>query len=200
MTEVNAKSIQTGYSKVTYSDVGNFINKKFNSQEQTLIAFLISACETLIARETGRNFAYSNVLYYEDLVAGTNLYKFRNTPVLEINKILLDNVIQYEVEGNSNIYTLNIDFTPYTDSIYFYTIPTSLIRSSNGLRIYYTIEKFWGDDVKLAIMQWVGEIFLSRDYAGKKINSINSNGVSVSFNSAPDYVKDIIASYTIANL
>ncbi len=194
-----ANLFYSGYSELTPNDIGNFIGKELSSTEQAVINSLIQSMELHIARNCNRNFLHdlSGNSYYQVFDAGKKEYCTFNLPIKEITKIELDGDIEYDIEEESNDYVLGSDFFVYDEGITFYTITKSSINDRNALKIYYTIEEFWGEDVKLAIKRWVSEIFLSREYGGKKVTSFNFSGYSLDFSEdeIPEYIKEVISNY-----
>ncbi len=190
----------SGFTKLTALQVGNFLGKELNEQEQSFVNSLIPALELHLVKSCNRNFLYDmkNDIYEDILDAGKSKYYLSNYPLKEISLITLDGITQYDKNDATKPYKLNSDFYVYDDYIEFYsTIPSSSLNNRRALKIQYTIDQFWGEDVIFAVKQWAAQIFTQREYGGKNVSSFNFSGYSVSFNSqdVPQFVKDVINSY-----
>jgi len=190
----------SGYSGITAAQVGDFLGKTLSATEQSIVNSLVSSIELFLAKKCRRNFKYDlgSDTYEETFDAGNVRYFFHNFPIKEVTKITIDSTDVYVKGGGSNQYALGTDFFVYDDCIVFETvIPTSSNNDRRALKIQYSIEQFWGDDVILAIKQWVAQIFTTKEYGGKNATSFNFSGYSINFSDSeiPEYVKEIISSY-----
>ena len=197
MTIKDATLFYTGFSGVTHADISSFLGKSLSTAEQTLVGQLVLMIEDYIVHECRKNFYYvdgsTDQSYQEFLDGGEEEYILSNYPIKEVLKIIIDGVTKYE-KGVASQWTLGTDFFVYPYKILFEQATDSEYR---GLEIDYTIKKFWGDDVKFGIIQWIAEIVTSKEYGGRDVTSANVDGLSLSFNTKklPDYISNLIARY-----
>lgn len=200
MATIDAKKHYGGYTGLTASQIADFLGKTLTSTEQNIVSSLISSIESFIASKCRRNFKYNlgSDVYEETFEAGGNRYEFYNFPIESIEKIYIDNTLIYEKGGSANQYELGKDFFVYDDYIVFETfIPQSSINNKRALKIQYKIKQFWGDDVILAVKLWTAQLFNSKEYGSKTVNSFSFSGLSLSFKDEdmPGFVKQIIETY-----
>lgn len=198
MANINGRLFQSGFSGVTHADISALTGRTLSASEQSLCTSLISALEAHIARLCDRNLKASDTdLYYETFDAGRSKYYPFSYPLKAIALIKVDGVTIYDKDGSSNQLTLGRDFFVYPSKVVFDPPRNSSVDNRLAMQIYYTIENIVGEDLKLAIKQYVSEIFLNREQAGKSTSSINVAGVSLNFDSTslPNYLKSVIASY-----
>jgi len=204
MADQNANLYITGFTGLTYADIAGLTGKTLTSAEQTLVTGLIASAESHFASQCRRNFKDlgNTDSYYETFNAGKNKYYLSAMPIKEVRKIELDGVVKYLKGGSSNILTLGVDFFVYDNYIYFDTILDSSVNNRRALKIYWAIENVVGEDIKLGIKQWVSELFLNREFAGKQLNTVSNSGVSMGFdaNTIPNYIKQLVSVYQIALL
>lgn len=202
-TQINAKLYQTGYSKLTGNDIASFLGKTFSVEEKAVAEDLIESCEDHIARACRRNFLVkdndnNDVEYFETLDAGKYRYYLKNFPINTIKRIDLDGVQKYDSDNEatyglylgSDLHVSDFEFT--LDWLF-----TSARDDRNALKVYYTIEEFYGKDVSLAIKRFVAEIFSSRSYGGRQVNNISVPQLSMGFDNskAEKYFKSIVSRY-----
>jgi hypothetical protein len=198
MAEHKASSIVTGYSGLTPADIAGYTNKSYSAADNALIASMIKALEATFVKQCDRNFAHGDEhVYYQTLDAGENHYSLFNYPVKEIRKIVLDDDTKYDIEADSNDYTLNTDFSLYDDYIDFITVPYAASNNNRALAVHYTIDKFWDDDVLLAIKQYVADEMKKRQYGGRDVRSFSFSGLSITFagGKMPSYIQSVIDTY-----
>lgn len=184
-----------GFSGLTYSDIQALTGLTLSAGEQTLAALLIESAEFYFCKSTNRNYL-TTVDYTDVRDAGYKKYHTSNFPIKEIVKIQLDGVTLYEKGGTSNTLVLNTDFWVFDDHIIFDQIPYSVTNNYNALVFTYNIYACFNTDAKLALLQWVSDLFLNRETAGKSTTSFSSSGISENFaNNIPDYVTKIINLY-----
>lgn len=197
MANLNAKTHYRGYTGLTASQIADFLGKTLTTAEQNILLSLISSIESFIALKCRRNFKYDDV-YEETFDAGNNKYEFYNFPVDSIEKITIDTSTIYEKGSQNNMIELNKDFFVYDDFIVFETyLPQSSTNNRRALKIQYKIKKFWGDEVVNAVKMWTAQIFNSKEYGGKTVNSFSFSGLSLSFKDEeiPSFVKEVINTY-----
>ena len=198
---LDAKLFQPDWSGIEPVDIQNLLGKAFNNQEVDVVSSLITAIEDFISREARRNFYIvdgTTEQYEETFDAGHKIVHTFNLPIDTIYKIQVDDRVLYEKDGENNSYIWGKHFVFYDDRICFISsVPTSTILNANALKICYSIKKFWGEDAKLVVKRWVGEIFTAREYGGKAAQNVNVSGFSINFDlqSSPDYIKTTIGHY-----
>ena len=199
MADQNSNLYITGFTGLTCADIAALTGKTLTTAEQSLITLLISSAESYFVSQCRRNLKDlgSTDSYYDTFDAGKNKYYLSAFPIKEVRKITVDGVTKYEKGGSSNVLTLGLDFFVYDNYVLFETTLDSAVDNRRALKIYWAIENVVGDDIKLGIKQWVSELFLNREFAGKQLNSLNAGGNSMSFdaNTIPNYLKQLISVY-----
>lgn len=205
MTEVKSNSLQTGFTNIGYSEIATFLDTSFTTSEQAQVDLFIRSYESMLIKLCNRNFAYGdNTVYYETWdMDGRDVFYTYNYPIKEIKKIIIDGVTYYEKDDADNKYLLNKDFFNDNDSIVFENILN--MRKRQAIKIYYTIDQFWGEDVILGIKQWVAELQQNKQYAGKDVKRFQFAGYSIEFKDVattaevktkiPTYILDLISNY-----
>ena len=202
MADQKAKIYLSGWSLVTHSDVSSLLGKTLSTAEQTLITSLIKQVELYICRQCNRQFKLSQT-YYETVDAGKSRYDVCNIPILAVTKITVDGNTKYEASGEDNSLTLNQDFFVYDDYVEFATLVSSSVDNRNAMVLYYTIDEFWGEEVKLAITRFVSDLFVNREYATNRVQSIGiSGGLNLTFDtkSVPAALQEIIDAFRLQNV
>ena len=201
MADLNGKLYKSGYSGLTYSDIAAFLAKTLSAPEQAVVTALIADIEDVLCRSCRRNFFIPDGTtdsYYETVDSGQETLRLYNLPIKEIVKFTIDDDLDLYVKGDSdNEYRLGRDFFVYEDKVVFATVPYSSIDDRRALTIHYTIEQFWGNDVKLAIKRWVSELFITREYGSNAVSRINVQGFLMDFNTSdlPNFVQSVVDSY-----
>jgi len=200
MADINGKLYKSGYSGLTHTDIANFLSKTLSAAEQAVVTSFILDVEDFFCRACRRNFFIADGTtdqYYELVDAGKSKYYLTNGPIKEILKITVNSTDWYVKGGSNNKLTLGTDFFVYENHVLLETVPYSSTDDRRALKVYYTIEQFWGSDLKLAITRWVSALFLSREYGGSTIKRFNVQGLSIDFdeNGLPNYVNAITESY-----
>ena len=207
MTAQNESYILSGWSGLTSSSVSALTGRTLTDGEATLCATLILSFEAWLANQCNRNFVYQSQdsspvaqQYYMTVDALKGIYFPYNRPVDTVKSILLSGVEVYNSSNQTNVMELGTDFIVYEDRIEVVNQPRyTTDNPDNQLKIYYTIQKFWSEDVTLAVLKRVSEFFLNRESAGNMPTSINVPGMTQSFNSSdvPLYVQSVINQYRL---
>lgn len=199
MADQNTLLITGAFSGVTDTTVAAFIGKTLTTPEKGLIATLVAAVESYIANQCQRNLKDlgNTDSYFDTVDAGQSVYFTKAYPIKEIRKIEVDGTAVYTKGGSTNQLTLGKDFIVYPDKIVFINSPSSSIDNRQAMKIYYAIENIVGQDMFLAVQQWVSDLFLNREFAGKTTSSISSAGINLNFEAGtiPTYVKQVISVY-----
>lgn len=200
MADIKGNAIQSGYSGVTHNDIAALLGKTFNAQEQTLATTYISSIERYIASKCRRNFKdnLGSDSYYDIFDAGRDGYTLFNYPISEVKRIVVDGVDQYvSTDSENSLFVQGQDFFVHDFAIQFATIPHSSVNNRRALKIYYTIAKFWGDDVVIAVKMWVSQLMGSREYGNRSVKKIEFNGFRLEFKEEemPQIVKSVIENY-----
>lgn len=199
MSNIRATEYQSGYSGLSHSDIAKFVHKTLTTDEQTIVTALIAQMEVTLARKCRRQFKDSlgtDNYYYDILSAGEDTLRVSSAPINSIYKIEVDGVTKYLSSDASYPLVLDTDFYVNDEDIEFVAIPTSSTRNKNAVKVYYTIRKFWGDDVVIALKRWVSEVFLSSEYAGRKISSFSVQGENISFaDDLPAFIESLVNYY-----
>lgn len=185
----------TGFSGVVQADIAAFLGKTLTSAEQTLATSLILSCEMYLCQKCRRQFKPGT--YFDIVNSNQSSYQLSNAPISAITDFKLDGVSVY------SDYVLGTDYS--FDDNRFVLINSQLQPANSSfrsLKVFYTIDKFWGEDVLLAIKMWVGNLMLNREYAGKDVKSISSSGFNLSFDSEtiPGYFKSVIDTYKLYSI
>jgi len=203
MADQKARIYLSGWSSLTHTDISSLVGKTLSSAEQSLLTTLIAELELTICRRCNRQFKYSSQTYYETVNAGEEKYFLKSIPVLAVTKITLDGSTIYELNGNNNTLTLNQDFFVFRNYVQFASVQSSSVDNRNALVIYYTLEQFYGDEIKLAMKRYLAELFLQREYGTKPVQSLGiSGGLDISFDSRaiPDYLEKVINFHKLRNV
>jgi hypothetical protein len=207
-TQVKEDIYRTGFSGVSASDVGNFLNVSLTTAETSVISELILDAEDALMRDCRRNFQVkddsdTDIEYKATANANINLFYTYNYPIKKVTRIDVDGVQKYDSENESTYdYRLGEDFFVENYRIEFDTILQSSKDVRNSVIIYYTLEDFWGRDIKTYIKKYAAQEFMNREYGGKKVNNFNIPQLSVGFDSnslKKDYAK-ILKRYKKVNL
>jgi hypothetical protein len=196
MNEYNVLEHQTGFSGVDYSLVASSLGKTFSTSEQSLISTYISMVESYIISQTNRQFKVltGNDYYFQKGFLKDKFLNFKAIPVGKLKSIYFDNNLVYE-NGVSG-YTINSDFYLTENFIEF----SNAIYNENKNKEYkvvFQISKFYGDDIKLAVLTAVQEMFLMRDYGQMDIKNVNLNGFNFSLGDRFNILKEVIKKYQI---
>lgn len=200
MADVKANIYQLGFSGVSPASVASLVQKTLTTQQQTEVGALIRSIERYICEQTNRQFKTSDT-YFETFDAGCEEYFLKNMPIASVTKITLDGTTIFD--NSTTTIQEDVDFFVYPDHVFFESIQNSATNNRRALKIYYTIEKFWGEDVALAIKRSVSQLFLSSEYGTANVNSIGiSGGLTLSFDpsTVEKYLKTIIANYRLRNI
>lgn len=196
----DAITLYTGFSGVTATDIASFLGKELSTAESMLCNTFINSAEDYILRQCDKNFLVSldntDVEYEQTFDGGFTEYKTYNYPINEVTKIVVDGVTKYEKNETSE-YALNSHFWVYPDKVVFQYMQYGSGYSRQSVKITHTIRKFWGEDVKLAIMVWVSEILTSGEHGGRNVTSASINGVSMTFDTknTPELIKNVVNKY-----
>lgn len=165
MSTFNPRQFLTGYSGIQSTDLARFLKRRFTAKEQALADDLIRHVEADFAALCERNFAFQDqsddpepIQYKERFDTGRVTYYPAAFPVQEI--------IEVKVAGQVQDLEENEDYFIYDDHIEFESALSSSGDHRRALEITYTIRKFWGDDVILAIKKCAGRLWLSSEAAG----------------------------------
>jgi hypothetical protein len=196
MSEYNVLEYQTGFSGVDYSLVASSLGKTFSTSEQSLISNYISMVESYIISQTNRQFkVFTNDDYYfQKGFLKDKFLNFKAIPVGKLKSIYFDNNLVYE--NNVSGYTINSDFyltenfIEFSDAIYNE-------NKNKEYKVVFQINKFYGDDIKLAVLTAVQEMFLMRDYGQMDIKNVSLNGFNFSLGNRFNILKEVINKYQI---
>jgi hypothetical protein len=208
MADLNAKSYQSGYTGLKGSDIASYLKQTFTVEEEAQAESLISSVETMLAIQCHRNFlikdsAGVDQVYYEYFDGGKELYRSSNFPINEVTKIQISGSDKYVKGGGSNELTLDTDFIVDRAEIEFLTmVPCAFSNTQRkAVKIFYTLEKFWGSDVIENVKRLVAELMKAREQGGKEIKGYSFAGMRIDFqdnkgmNDIPDYFENLIRSY-----
>lgn len=189
MAEYKVTEYQSGWSGLTYSDVESQVGKVFPAADQTAITSLIAKVELMICNLCHRQFAYgAGTVYIERVPSNTSRFFARSTPVSTVTNIKINDVaVTGLVAGNQ--YGI----------VYPNEIALNLVGIQSNLdkvEIYYTIDKFWTDDIKLAIVQYITKI-LNDQKAGGDLRDFSFAGFTTHNEGIPSDIQKIIEYYTI---
>lgn len=176
MSVVKYNKYSVGYSAIVHGDIASFLKRTLTTADQTLVTSLIAEVEREICRQTRRQFHQVDT-FYEEYPTGVSKFLLSNVPIKAITKIIIDGV-----EKTSN----------YTENVHYWIIDgqyvrfqTPLVASQNpytGVRIEYSIDQFWGDDVKNLIKKMVSYEFLNSENAGVGLSNESFSDQSAGFN------------------
>jgi hypothetical protein len=208
MADLKANSYQSGYTGLKGSDIASYLKQTFTVEEEAQAESLVSSVETMLAIQCHRNFlikdsAGVDQVYYEYFEGGKQLYRSSNFPINEVTKIQVSGITKYIKDGVSNEWTIDTDFVVDRAEIEFLTtVPLALsVSQRKAVKIFYTLEKFWGSDVIENVKRLVAELMKAREQGGKEIKGYSFAGMRIDFqdnkgmNDIPDYFENLIRSY-----
>lgn len=186
---------QTGFSDIKSLDVASYLKKTFTQNDEVLVENIIASVEDSICRKTNRQFNYS-LNYYEELDGGFNLFEPRLIPLNSLVKVWIDGV---DVTTN---YTAGTNYWVYDGSIRFLEYLRGSTYNFKDVRLDYKINQFWGDELKLAVKQIVGKIYLDGENAGVGISNFNfaDLGQELSLGRWDSMINNLLFRYTIHNI
>jgi hypothetical protein len=193
--EIRYNDWQSNYSGVSVNDIQVFLKRTLTDSEKDFVNALLPLLESYICLNTDRQFKVLNDgdYYYEEYKF-EKVHFFYNYPVKEIYKILVDDEVVYLKGASNNDFEIGLDFD-YDE--YQLTIYRDLTGSK--IKVLYTINKFYGNDVKLAIIEAVIDYLNTSDYGMKKVNNLSIGGLSVSL-SERGVLDKVIENYKKVNL
>lgn len=145
----------TGYSELTGADVAGYLKRTFTTEENKQAEDMIVMFEAQLCSLCNRQFSTSNT-YEEKFMLPASKVFTHNFPVAEVSSIKIDGTTKALVEDTD--YIIWDSYLEFTPSLH-----------GKRLALEYTIEKFWGDEIKYLLLQLVGQAWLSAE-----------NGMSVS--------------------
>lgn len=189
MAEYKVTEYQSGWSGLTYADVEAQVGKVFPTADQAAITNLITKIELMICGLCHRQFKNGgSEIYVERVPSNTARFFAKAFPVSTVTNIKINDVaVSGLVSGNQ--YGI----------LYPNEIALNLLGIQSNLdkvEIYYTIEKFWGDDIKLAIVQYITKI-LNDQKAGGDLRDFSFAGYTTHNEGIPSDIQKIIEYYTV---
>jgi hypothetical protein len=177
MSAVDGTLYFDGFSQVSDVDVAGFLKRTLSAEEKASVLTLAKQIEVEVASRCHRNFN-TDLTYYEYLPSGFSNVMLKNTPIASMEALYLDGV------DKTSLYTANVNYWIDGSIIYFETPVTSSTGYRNSVKIEYKIKKFWGEDVKRIITQWVAMAFLASENAGVMTTSMSFADLSQNFDTA----------------
>lgn len=150
---------QTGYSGLTGNDIANYLKRSFTKDDTALVESLITMFEATICSLCNRQFKPDVEITERFDLPGQEFYP-SSFPIKDVNEISINSTVKDYDEDD--------DYFVYPTRIEFYQLQSSASRSRRALEIKYTIDQFWGEEVKLLLTRLVAHMWLNSE-----------NGVSV---------------------
>lgn len=145
---------QTGYSELTGNDIAIYLKRSFTKDDNALAESLITMFEATLCSLCKRQFK-SDIEFTERFdLPGDEFYP-SNFPIKDVNEI--------SINGTVKDYDEDDDYFVYSNRIEFYQLQSSTSRSRRALEIKYTIDQFWGEEVKLLLTKLVAHAWLSSE-------------------------------------
>lgn len=192
-----------GYSGITPDDIAKHMKATFDATDTEVCTEAIEAVEIELARLTGRNFAYMDgedrQEYYQVFNGGLSRYDLLASPVDTIKKIELDGEVVYDIDDETKPYVLGTDFYVSDRMIEFAYKQMGGLSNKNVLKVYWTIQEFWGADVRLAIKKWVADIMRERETNGKNLKKFSFSGLTYEYDNkeTQSAIDRVISNYSI---
>lgn len=164
---MKANLYASGYTEKSGSDLAGFLKRTFTAEETEQADMLIAAVEREIATRCKRQFLFQSKddegtvidqVYEEYFDLPESVFFTHNFPIKAVSKIILN--------GAEQTMTANTDYFVYDDHIEFYPTLLAGIQGRRALKIEYTIEKFWGEEIDLLVLKLAGRLWLSAENAG----------------------------------
>lgn len=147
MTQYRHNEYQGGWSGLTYEAVQAISGKNIVSNDKQAVNSLIASCEQQLASLCNRQFKI-DAEYKQRINFGQTTVTLGSVPINEVVDILVDDVSVGAVVNGSEYY---ITYPNYV------LLLTQYGDYNKKIELVYTIEKFWGDDAKQAVVQMVLE-------------------------------------------
>lgn len=191
--EIRYNDYQTGWSGIVKGDIENFIGRSLSTVEENLFNLLLPKFESYICSGTKRQFKVlsGTDVYYEKYKIKP-IHFFYNYPVSEVKKIKFDDDVVYDASQSDNTLVLNQDFEYDENRIAIYNFAD--LTEPKNITVYYQIAKFWGEDVRLALIEEIANYITSLDFGGREVRNLSISGLSVNFGER-DRLKEIIRRY-----
>jgi hypothetical protein len=180
---------QTGFSGITFADIALFLKRTLTASEQTLVTSLIAEVEREICRSTSRQFS-DTAEYYEEFRSGYSQFYLYNLPVASISLIEIDGV------DMTSSYTEGSDYWILDEILIKFEVPIVSQNLYTGVKLTYTIRKFWGEDIELLIKKMVAVNFLRSEDGGVALGSFSFADEAQQFNQRQfDIEKEKVINY-----
>lgn len=185
--EIKYNNFQTGFSSVDINLLNSFLKKDYTS-DASLFNVLKTMVESFICQTCDRQFKVLNDddIYFEEKLIIDGYFDIYNYPFV-LKKIWLDGNLVYDPNQNIEQLKKDVDFKLSDYSIYFFM--------KGKFKVGYNIVKFYGDDINLAVLSALAEIFKKRDFGLIDIRNFSIGGTSFSFGSDFNILKQICQNY-----
>lgn len=173
---------------LTNTEVGNYLNKTLTAKGQTLVDSLIEAVSAFVDRECNRswtNGAGDDIT--ETFDGGQYIYFPRIVPIASITSVTVNGTV---LESDSY----------YNYGSYVRLATTAVALPRTVVIVYRTSATEIPSDMKEALKQWVGQLFLSATDGGKKTSRVQMGAVSIDYvtkDGVPKFVQDVIDGYRL---
>lgn len=177
---------------ITNAQVASFLNVVLSVPEQAVADDIIAAVEAYANNFCNRLFIVSGA-QTEKFDGGKNTFFIKFPPINAITSVTVDG----HVENPADVFN-------YKSHIKLTSIPP---LGNQNVVIVYTSAVTLPDDLKHALIRWAGQIFKSREDAGKDISRVTVGSVSVDWtpqqavsSGVPDFVMNVLGKYKLETL
>lgn len=177
---------------ITNAQVASFLNVVLSVLEQAVVDDIISAVEAYANNFCNRLFIVSGA-QTEKFDGGKNTFFIKFPPINVITSVTVDG----QVENPADVFN-------YKSHIKLASTPP---LGNQNVVIVYTSAVTLPDDLKHALIRWAGQIFKSREDAGKDVSRVTVGSVSVDWlvqqtanSGIPDFVLNVLNKYKIEPL
>ncbi len=177
-------------SIIANTDVAQFLNITPTDDGNDLLDVLIDGVEAFAKSYCGRDWELGTTEQTDKFEGGTDTFFTKYTPVTSVTSI--------KVDGDAYDTT---DAYIEPNGTYIRTLTNLNPAYPWGVEIKYKVTLTAPDDLKHALVRWVGEIFKSQEYAGKYVKSYGVGDVRVDFaaseDTVPAFVRMILDKYRV---
>lgn len=177
---------------IVNADVASFLNVTLSAPEQAVVDDIILAVEAYANNFCNRLFIVSGA-QTEKFDGGKNTFFIKFPPINEVTSVTVDG----HAENPADVFN-------YKSHIKLASTP---LLGNQNVEIVYTSAVTLPDDLKHALIRWAGQIFKSREDAGKDVSRVTVGSVSVDWlaqqtanSGIPDFVVTVLNKYKIEPL
>jgi hypothetical protein len=182
----NPRQYVSGWSGVKANDLALYLRRTLTPQERLEANRLIECAEIEIGQRCRRPFKFATTFYTETFDLPGRVFYTAAFPINLISEFRVDGELTSFVEGE--------DYFLYDSYIQF---NTRLTGKRRGLKIKYSIRKFWDKDIEQLVLTIAGQTWLNSENAGLGLKEASFAAVREVFDieSHKKQIQDVINRY-----